>query len=309
MPIDNRSSNFVAGSTAFERVERFPPTIVAPKSDNPRDKISIANENAQFKKMKYPFDLGKYQFVLMEGSFYTIGGATIGTTITWDKMYQLPLPVGLTENHVVQYDTDFNMLEEAAKALPNAPKTSSTLEQVGSTLLNIAPSLLGISINQYKSITLKNPNYNMHHFSWKFSPKTFEESQEINNIIQSLRSAAVPSSTGFRAAFTFPKAFGMFFFPNHQFMYRFKPCVLKEFSIDFQGGNPAPAFYASDKAGISSSLPLQPGRQIVNFNNKSSPPESIILKTAWLELEYWRSEDFNNEPSDPFGAWSWYSNQ
>ena len=84
------------------------------------------------------------------------------------------------------------------------------------------------------------------------------------------------------------------FFPNVQYLYKFKPCVLTDLQVTYDGEAQTPAFYrAIDATG-------------------NNPPESLIINTSWTELEYWVRSDYGSvqddlPTNDPTDASFWYN--
>ena len=140
--------------------------------------------------------------------------------------------------------------------------------------------VLGYSPNQFLTILLKGPQYKRHQFLWKFSPRNATESRNLRLIIQSLNNWKAPGLTLGGALFTFPKIFSIAILPNSSFMYKFKPAVLEDITIDYMGSG-TPAFYrASPETG------------------GLNAPESVSISMSFIELEYWMSGDYMNVNAD-----------
>ena len=91
----------------------------------------------------------------------------------------------------------------------------------------------------------------------------------------------------------------MFFQPNVKFLYKFKPCVLTSISVDYKGGSGVPAFYKPQENTQSRAAPGSPlAAQQEGINLQFSPPESIILNTTWLELDYFVQQHYENDHND-----------
>lgn len=268
--------------------------------------------------LQFPDDLPKYHFTIIEcewdaGSASVDAGA-FGATVqngplspfgtpylTFQKIYKLPLPDPLNEAYQVNYDGGGNwiqMLEGPRAALGQ---------------------LAGLATNDLKSVTLKAPQYRIHNQIWKLSPRNFAESVKIKDIIFNLKKGMHPRLAGSNNyAFRFPKIYLLFFTPNLKYLYKFKPCVLQAISIDYQGGNPQPSFYEAQQefridSPYDSRDPQTRERiaQGINYTVQHSPPESVVLRTSWLELEYWLGGDENSDFSDtndPFDAYNWFTN-
>lgn len=254
--------------------------------------------------IQFPDDLPKYHYTIIEcewdGGNAGPGAALSTTYLTFQKIYKLPLPDPLNEAYQVNYDGGGNWIQ-----LLDAPRA-------------VLGQLLGLATNDLKSVTMKAPQYRVHNQIWKLSPKNFEESESIKNIILNLKRGMHPTLMNGGAFFRFPKIYLMFFTPNLKYLYKFKPCVLQAISVDYQGGNPQPSFYESQRNftigtpfDVQKPDPNENIRQGISYQVQYSPPESVILRASWLELEYWLGGDQNSDFSDtndPFDAFNWYTN-
>lgn len=323
--------------TANEIIGARQPRVINDVGSNPANKIDVKTSKGMAQPITYPPDLGKYRFVILESE------VDITYNLDFQQMFVLPLPYGMTEAHTTHYDANFNMADAAVKtgstianSLDRNNNNANQGQGVGGAIGNgiggigsILGSATGLHLNQMKWVTLNNPAFNTHKFAWKFSPKTYQESKTVREIVYKLKNGMLVNKIGYGGSgqlFGFPKIYSMFYMPNMQFLYKFKPCVLQHIEIDYQGANPAPAFFRdqtlnepgefdmnSNTAGpMNATLsPNQLGRGMglnVTGDVSYSPPESIVLHTTWLELEVWTQEDFNGKmtTSDPFDGYSWY---
>lgn len=243
---------------------------------------------------QFPLDLPKYHFVLIENEWKGIGGQFVNTTLQARKIFKLQLPTPLTDSFEVDYDQNYNYLESLTGLAGNLVNAAA----------RAAGAALGLTLNTLRTVTMTAPKYRTFDFTWKFSPKNFQEAQEIRKITFALRKGMAPKRGigNTKLLLEFPYIYTMYFAPNLQYLYKFKPCVLAACNIDYQGGNPFPGFY----------------KQTDDPSN--SPPESVVLSTRWIELEYWldsrdaergENTDFDNNgdiPTDsPFDAFNHYS--
>ncbi len=257
-------------------------------------------DGQNIKNFRFPSDLPKYHFVLIENN-WSFSTAITGK-LTAQKIFKLQLPTPLTDSFEVNYETDRSFLADLAKSASNLAGTG------GAAVAGLAAAGLGLTVNNFKTISMSSPTYRTFDFTWKFSPKNFQEAQEIRKITFALRKGMSPkreSLFGSKLVLEFPYIYTMYFSPNYQYLYKMKPCVLAAISIDYQGGNPFPGFY----------------RAAENADQKASPPESVIMQTKWIEMEYWLDGIRGNEDSHgdfkhndyiptakPFDAWNFYEN-
>lgn len=282
--------------------------------ENPTTIVDAKVSSKSIEQMQYPQDLGKYQFVIIESEFGNAQNTTVGVNniINFQNMYRLPLPVPLTEEYATQFDKDFNLMSQAQSVLSSVKDAGGALNSLFGTSVTAAGAAGGLSVNQYKTVTLKNPEFRTHELSWKFSPKNYQESVTIRNIAFNLKKAMAPRLLAGRTLFGFPKVFIMFFVPNMQFLYKFKPCVLQNFAVDYLGGNPSPAFFGNGDASGSRDVAYDTptASQNLSYSSSNNPPESVIFKTRWLELEYWVADDFKSADSTDFtDVFNWYDNK
>jgi thymidylate synthase len=141
-------------------------------------------------------------------------------------------------------------------------------------------ALSGYSPNEFFTVLLKGPSYKKYTFVWGFYPKNKKESDQIKNIYYTLNNAmAVRYALG-GAFWGFPSVFRLSYFPNSQYLNKFKPAVLRDLQINFAPGG-SPAFFAGE----------------------TNPPEAVIITATFEEMEYWLAGDFkdNNNPTDVKG--------
>lgn len=239
----------------------------------------------------FPSDLPKYYCLLVE---HTWGGnmqswldyinpssiinnaISIGSgNLTVHKGYRLPLPTHIIDGHEVQYDHGFNWMDMAENA--------ANIGTAG--LYSGIKGFFGFAMNNFKYVTLQSPQFRSYAFEWKLHPKSPEESNAIRQIYMGLKSGMHPPRKAGKLAFEFPNIFWLGFYPNADYLVKFKPAVITSCQIDYQGGNPVPTFYKNSNA-----------------------PESIIMRVTFLELEVWARNDFINAgTTDPFDAASFYN--
>lgn len=235
---------------------------------------------------QFPSDMPNFHFRLIENEWSIASG-----DLTMEKFYTLPLPMqGIEDQFTVSYDTNYSPVTGLLSQLAEATGVSNIAGEAARAFQAVS----GRSLNVFKQITLASPEFREFNFSWKLSPKNFDESQQIQRIYWSLRRGMTPATTAGKLLFVFPKIYTMYFVPNVKYLYKFKPCVLKGLNVNFTGGNPHPTFYKRQGAPTE------------------APPESVIITMNFLELEYWRQQDVNSDvnglpTNDPFDVWNFYN--
>jgi hypothetical protein len=248
--------------------------------------------------MSYPPDIPKYNFTIIQNEWHNFGAPMVA-----ERMFKLPMPRELMDKTEINYDTNFNYLS----TIMGMFKGAAGLANMGSAVdaaadaAKIIPAALGITINNYKSVTLQVPDFKTHQLSWVFSPKTFQEALTIQKMITALKKGMSPrwGPGGLHASMYFPKMYTMYFSPNPHWLFKFKTCVLSSLVVDYTGGAGMPAFMA----GSQGSLPDRP---------TENPPQSVMIATNWIETEYWMSEEYQVDQTgmptrDPLDGNSWYN--
>lgn len=252
--------------------------VVIPKNDRPPYyfRISISNYSRE--------------------SWLHVGNLETQTII------ELPIPLQLVDSHTVNWEAEEIGQIGALMALGTGDAPAGSMARgagrIGLRALtglagnlggvvgevgNAVQAKLGYAINNYLTMMLQGPTYKEHRFSWRVSPNSPEESQELINLYRLVNNAQAPHLDGpFGSAFFgYPKIFQMSF--HHESgadmgrnLYRFKPAVLRNSQWNF--GPNGIAFYGETKA-----------------------PDSIEFGFNFVELEYWLQGDFDAGPERTFG--------
>lgn len=256
--------------------------------------------------LQYPADLPKYYMTLDIQSYSRANLFTIGVTQSLG-MIVLPLPAKLVDTQQVKYEEKpigsllGAGLNAGLASVSNFDKNNATastvsgLAETGKGLLaggavNITDRLdsavpgvgsavkavTGYSGNYFLTVLLDGPQYKTHNFQWQFSPRTPQESESLNKIIRTLNNAMAPGLQFSGAVFTFPRVFRIAYQPNVRYLYKFKPAVLVNFTVDYSGGG-LPAFYRADTATSSHNAPVM-----------------LTINAQFLELEFWLRSDFGD---------------
>ena len=170
----------------------------------------------------------------------------------------------------------------AAGAAAGAASGSAAGSQIGSIVDQAFPQVLqinGVAQNPFMTVLFKQPEYKTHQFSWTLTPRNAKESDVVRDIVQTLKSNMLPAFTPGSAGvlMTYPNIAEINLFPSDKFLYKFKPCALTKFSVNYAGGGGQPSFFKGTKA-----------------------PTVVEIATEWQEIEYWMKEDVE----DPDGK-SW----
>lgn len=143
-----------------------------------------------------------------------------------------------------------------AGALKNAPGMISglMLDKFGDASQG-ASLATGLARNPHTAVLFKGVDLRQHAFEFTFIPRNTGETQTLRDIIQMFKVAMHPSyETGTENhLFKYPDEFQIEF-ANSQYLYRFQPCVLRTFTVDYTGAGAA-AFH-SNKAPVALKLNL-----------------------------------------------------
>lgn len=152
---------------------------------------------------------------------------------------------------------------------------------VGQTLRQAAGAIAGLSPNEFFTILLERPQYKRHQLVWHLVPRNARESHVIKYIIELLNNSMAPGLALGGALFNFPKIFNIAFLPNYNHLFKFKPAVLENMSIDYSPSGQA-SFYHS------------------YGNYEDAAPESYRITCQFTELEYWLHSDFDADAPSPY---------
>ena len=242
----------------------------------------IQGLNSSTNVTSFPPDVPKYYTFIIENDWTVLG--SLSGTLFPRKGYRLPLPFNIIDNHQVHYDHNFNWL--------SVLNLANGAGGVGG-VFGAGIGALGFQLNNFKHVTLASPEFRQFTLEWKLIPKNYKESELIREIYLGIKKGMHPLRKLGSLVFEFPKIYWVGFFPNAGYLFKFKPAVISGCQIDYQGGNQQPAFYK---------------HPIITEEDKGGPPESIIIRLSFIELEYWIDTDFNNAKTDnPFDSNNWYS--
>lgn len=147
---------------------------------------------------------------------------------------------------------------------------------------NALGAITGYSPNQFFTVLLRGPTYNQYQFLWYLMPRNLRESNQIKDICNILNNAKAPSLAFGGLLWGFPKVFQLAYYPNSQYLNKFKPSVMTSLQINFAPGG-SPAFYAT--------------------NGTPNPPEAVVIAASFKEMEYWLEGDYidSNNPFETQG--------
>ena len=133
---------------------------------------------------------------------------------------------------------------------------------------------LGLAINPFLTVMFKEPTFKTHEFSWNLLAKDPEESRIITAIVNEFKWHMLPdiatNSSG--TLLNYPSMVQVSFYSNDDFLYRFKPCAITDFSINYAPAS-TPSF----------------------FKGSQNVPTEVKITLKLMEIEYWTKLDFQKD--------------
>ncbi len=136
-------------------------------------------------------------------------------------------------------------------------------------------ALSGFAPNQFMTILFIGPEYKQYTFQWNVSARSPQESEQLRMIVNTFKKAMSPTIK-YAVLWGYPCVFRIMFKPNNEQLYKFRPCILKRFQVNY--------------------TPL--GR--AGFYRGVGAPEGMTIQATFLELEYWTQEKMSVTPSRAF---------
>ena len=288
------------------------------------------SQQASIEVMQFPLDRPKYFFIMSFQAYSRASLLDVRADLNTGQQVILPLPLGFADTHAISYDdVAFGSLgilgnaaleSDAVQSVLNPGAATNATDDVagaggGATGGELAGELaaatagaiavgasaaakvaLGYSPNQFFTVILKGPQYKRHAFQWHLTPRTFQESVQIQKIIRFLNNVAAPGIIAQGGIFTFPLIVQCSFWPNFPYLYRFKPSVITRVSFNYTPSQTA-TFYHEQTTRLVDTTPTGangPGSGGAGGEATDNPPESIIMQVELLELEYWLRNDFKD---------------
>lgn len=166
-----------------------------------------------------------------------------------------------------------NYASRAANAAVSALSGAATglANELAGDAGKAAQAYFGVAVNPYQTVLFEKPEFKSHNFSWKFMPRDESESGTIRNIIRTFQYHMLPGvSEGIGLFFSYPSMVVVSLFPSSEFLYRFKPCVVKSVNVNYAAGA-APSFF-----------------------KRTAAPTAITMSIELQEIEYWTNKDFTS---------------
>ena len=171
---------------------------------------------------------------------------------------------------------------EKLKSVANTVSGAIGIPQLNvPTIGQLAPG--GLAVNPFLTVMFEKPNYKRHSFSWKLMPKNPDEAAEIKAIVTSFKYHMLPGINKNNAGtlLEYPHMVYISFYDQDDFLYRFKPCVIENMTVNYAPAGPS------------------------FFRGQENVPTEVDLALSLLEIEYWTRKDVVNDANSfnpPYGG-------
>jgi hypothetical protein len=147
---------------------------------------------------------------------------------------------------------------------------AGALQAISGPVGQAAQAYYGVTLNSYQTILFEKPNFKSHSFTWKLVPTDYDESTTIRDIIRTFQYHMLPGvSEGIGLFFSFPSMVTVSLFPSSEFLYRFKPCVIDNVTVNYSPGA-TPSFY----------------------RGTNGAPTAVTITVSLKEIEYFTDKDY-----------------
>lgn len=267
----------------------------------PTDAIQQVIDNRNLNFMQFPNDPAPHRFSILQGEIrhgvVVSGTGNVGagtkSPYTFNKAYVLPLPTNIQDAKQVNYNRNFNWAKALGGALSAVVGAGNINPLAG--IVGAASGLAegtGYAVNNYKALTITQPEFRTFNLEFRLFPKTLEESRAIQKIITTIQTGMHPElvGDGIVQTFKFPDVFMCFFSTGQTgsdgaaYLYKFKPAVIAGMTVNYQGDAPVPAFYRDP--------------------NGQAIPESVIIRMGFIELEVWTRQNYRNSVDQQTGLYN-----
>lgn len=129
--------------------------------------------------------------------------------------------------------------------------------------------LVGRAQNPFLTKLFKQPTFKEYSFTWRLAPRNAQESETVKQIISAFKANMLPAMQPGAAGvlLTYPNMAIVSLYPAEDFLFKFKPCVVTDFGVDYTDGG-MPSFFRGTNA-----------------------PTLISIRVNLTEIEYWLRED------------------
>jgi hypothetical protein len=198
-------------------------------------------------------------------------------SMDWGQVANGPL-VGAAMESALDYaghqakTTDIDQITGSALAGGAIAGAEKSARDAG-TDLNQLLQPTGMATNPFLTVLFKQPVFKTHSFSWTMIARDPAEALDIKGIVQTFRYHALPDVALGTAGtlLNYPDIVQPKFFQEDDYLYRFKPCVIKSVAANYAPSGPS------------------------FFKGSTNTPAEVELSIELMEIEYWTKVDFEND--------------
>lgn len=151
--------------------------------------------------------------------------------------------------------------------------------QLGAAATMTTKALLqqaGLALNPVLTQMFTSPEFKTHQFSWKFSPNTRRESDDLYEIIDDIKSRSLPEAISGGAFFKYPDIAIIRLHVGSNDLYSLKPCVIKNVEVNYAASG-VPSFFANSKSATSIQLTIS--LLEIELNTRNNSRSNISVRT------------------------------
>lgn len=129
---------------------------------------------------------------------------------------------------------------------PAAQGALSAANAASGLALTIAQYQQGFVINPFLIMLFKSPSFKEFKFSWTLTPRTSQESDKLDKIINTFRKSMLPDTnkTYGSVILDYPMIVKPSFKPD-DYLFKFKQCAIRDINVDYTGAG-MPAFFTTN---------------------------------------------------------------
>ena len=131
---------------------------------------------------------------------------------------------------------------------------------------------LGVALNPHKILLFTGVPFRQHRFTWSLTPRNYNESLTIKNIIEAFIYYMYPSYALGGFFFNYPHFFDINFYSDTH-LYKFLPAVIESVDVDYHGQG-----YAAYKRDVQNQNVPAPAEVKLTISFK----ETQIITKEWL---------------------------
>lgn len=205
--------------------------------------------------MTFPSDLissGREYYTEINFQNYEFATATGLGALSFGGGVKLPMPKRINDNESIIWE-EFSGTQALPQLLSSGASIASTLgastaarigQGMGGVLsgvtagLDMAGAFTGQAVNPFQFMMFKRPNFKEYTLSWVLAPNTRQDSDNLKDIINKCKKAALPSAGSFGGLMKYPDIAMVRFRPDN-YLFKLKPCAILGVQVDYTGAGPS----------------------------------------------------------------------